>query len=184
MQRLGKGIRAFAPKRRGFSLVELVIVVVIIGVIAAIAVPRISRAGTAAAGNALMATLETVRKAIDAYYAEHDTYPGHEPGTRDPDDAMFINQLTQYTAFDGTTSATPGGAFLFGPYLRAPFPTNPTNNLNTVIVKATPGEADPEPGDVGWVADLSHGYFGISATAADLDRIDKTIVTRKLSEIK
>ena len=50
-------------------------------------------------------------------------------------------------------------------------PTNPTNGLATVKVKADPAEADPADGSVGWVAVLSHGYFGISASDADLDVI-------------
>jgi len=39
-------------------------------------------------------------------------------------------------------------------------------------VKAAPADADPAEGSVGWVAVLSHGYFGISATDSELDTID------------
>ncbi len=170
-----------ARTQRGFSLVELVIVVVIIGIISAIAVPRISSAGTSAASTALMATLENVRKAIDAYYAEHGSYPGYNSSTGLPQDTMFAKQLTRYTDADGKTSTVPGSPYLFGPYLRAPFPKNPTNDLSTVKVKASPGEADPADGSVGWVAVLSHGYFGISASNAELNKIDTTIVTRKFA---
>ena len=57
------------------------------------------------------------------------------------------------------------------PNLRPPFPTNPANGLKTVHVKAAPQDAAPAEGSVGWVAVLSHGYFGISASESDLDGV-------------
>lgn len=164
--------RRHLPARRApsaFTLVELVMVVTIIGIIAAIAVPRMSGVTSRASTHALQATLTNVRKAIDCYYAEHGKYPGYLPGTTTPDGAYFVNQLLMYTNSSGETKSTYGNPYLYGPYLRAPFPVNPTNNLDTVHVKATPADADPADGSVGWVAVLSHGYFGISATDADLD---------------
>ena len=155
--------------RRAFTLVELVIVVVIIGIVAAIAVPRLSKASGNASGKALEATLTNVRKAMELYYAEHGKYPGYAPLTNNPDDARFEPQLTLYTNKDGLPSAGFGASFIFGPYLRAPFPKNPTNDLKTVKVKANPGDADPGEGTVGWIAVLSTGAFGMSATDSGLD---------------
>lgn len=146
-------------------------VVTIIGIIAAIAVPRMSEVTVRATANALQATLTNVRKAIDCYYAEHGKYPGYVPGTTTPDGDDFVKQLTMYTDLAGESNATYGGSYIYGPYLRAPFPMNPTNHLATVAVKATPADADPAEGSVGWVAVLSHGYFGISATDSALDDI-------------
>lgn len=163
--------RSARRRRSAFSLVELVMVVTIIGIIAAIAVPRMSQASSRAAANALQATLANVRKTIDCYYAEHGKYPGYTPGTTTPDNDAFVRQLTMYTNAAGQWNATYGNPYLYGPYLRQPFPKNPTNNLDTVNVKATPSDADPADGSVGWVAVLSHGYFGISATDTGLDEI-------------
>ena len=157
--------------RRAFSLVELVMVVTIIGMIASIAVPRVSAGARSANAAALAATLGSVRTAIDAYYAEHGKYPGYVPGTDTPDGARFVNQLLMYSDAKGDTKPTYGGAYVFGPYLRAPFPTTPINKLSTVHVKAKPGDADPAAGTVGWIAVFSHGYFGISATDPELDQV-------------
>ncbi len=154
-----------------FSLVELVIVVVIIGVIASIAVPRMSSAAANAEANALEATLAGVRKAIDLYYAEHGKYPGYAPATGLRNDENFVKQLLMYTDESGNMNAAPSTTFRFGPYLRKPFPKNPTNGLSTVFVKAAPGEATPAADTCGWVAVLSHGYFGINATATELKKI-------------
>ena len=155
--------------RRAFSLVELVIVVTIIGVLASIAVPRLSGAATGANSAALQATLAGVRKAIDMYFAEHGSYPGSDPSAKTPSGDWFIKQLTMYSDDDGNTNVSYSTTFQFGPYLRKPFPTNPTNDLDTVRVKPTPGTPDPADGSYGWVAVLSHGYFGILATDGALE---------------
>src|SRR5215212_334326 len=63
-------------KRRGFSMIELVIVVVIIGIIAAIAIPRMSRGSAAAADSAVAQNVQVIRSAIDLYQTEHNgVYP-------------------------------------------------------------------------------------------------------------
>jgi len=156
---------------RGFSLVELVIVVVIIGVLSAVAVPRISSAAKGAKAEALLATLTNVRKAIDVYYAEHGKYPGYTPGTTTPNNTIFINQLMDYSSETGATNGVGNSTFLYGPYLRPPFPENPFNHLSTVVVKANASVADPVKESVGWVAVLSDGAFYISAATTTLNDV-------------
>ena len=146
-------------------------VVTIIGIIAAIAVPRGSSGATHASANALGATLTNVRKAIDIYYAEHRSFPGYNPANGSPDGTWFQDQLLMYTDDKGNTNVGRTAVYRFGPYLRAPFPKNPSNKLDSVHVKATEAAASPADGSVGWVAVLSDGDFGISATSADLDRL-------------
>jgi len=158
-------------QRRAFSLVELVIVVIIIGMLSSVAVPRVAQAARNSRVNALQETLANVRSAIDMYFAEHTRYPGYDPATGLPHDQKFVEQLLMYTDEKGNTRATPGGEYVFGPYLRSPFPQNPENKLATVKVKANPGTADPAASSVGWVAVLSHGYFGIHATDTELENI-------------
>jgi general secretion pathway protein G len=124
-------------RRRGFSLIELVIVVVILGIIGAIAIPRMSRGSEGAAESALKANLQALRGAIDLYAAEHQ-------GTF-PTAADFADQLTLYTDASGATSATKTGDFIYGPYLRAipPLPVG-TNQGNTDVAAAAGA-------DVGWI---------------------------------
>ncbi len=169
----GLDMRSCVRFRRGsaFTLVELVIVVAIIGILGAIAVPRLTSASAGASANALEANLTNVRKAIDVYYAEHGSFPGYSPGTTVPLDKAFAKQLTQFSSRTGGTSPTYGSPFIYGPYLRSPFPINPTNDLSTVTVKANPGDADPVAGSVGWVAVLSTGAFYISATVTGMDDV-------------
>lgn len=163
------------PRRRfAFSLVELTMVVTIIGIVAGIAVPRVADTSSRASAVALRATLTSVRKAIDVYYAEHGLYPGYNPASGAVDGVRFINQLLKYSDEQGWTRTSYGYPYIFGPYLRAPFPKNPINGLATVHMKLNPGDADPAPGTVGWVAVLSTGDFQISATDQDLIPIHVT----------
>jgi len=146
-------------------------VVTIIGIVAAIAVPRMSTVTTRASADALRATLAAVRRAIDCFYAEHGKYPGYKPSNAAPSGNEFVAQLTIYTDLRGTSSPAYGYPFIFGPYLRAPFPANPINGLSTVHVKATPLAPEPANGSVGWVAVLSDGSFGVSATDTQLEEV-------------
>ena len=146
-------------------------VVIIIGMISSIAVPRVAQAAKNSRVNALSETLTNVRTAIDVYYAEHSRYPGYDPSTGLPNDQKFVDQLLMYSNASGQTQAAPSGSYIYGPYLRSPFPQNPHNKLATVKVKPTPSTADPAPGSVGWVAVLSHGYFGIHANDTELEDI-------------
>ncbi|MFQ5489710.1 MAG: prepilin-type N-terminal cleavage/methylation domain-containing protein [Phycisphaerae bacterium] len=155
---------------RSFTLVELVVVVVIISIVAAIAVPRFSQATTSATNAYLDATIAAVRRAITFYYAEHGQYPGADPDTGVTSGAVFVDQLLLYSDEAGHTQATRGTPFIYGPYLRDPFPTNPFNKLDTVGVKATAAGTVPS-NSTGWIAVRSNGDFGINATAADLGQV-------------
>ena len=117
--------------------VELVIVVTIIGIISAIAVPRMSAASSTATGNALKLTMANVRKAVDVFYAEHGRYPGYDPASGAASGEFFVDQLITYSDATGNTSATYAYPFIYGPYIRSPFPTNPTNHLRNVPVKTS-----------------------------------------------
>jgi len=162
---------ARSPRRRSFSLMELVLV--IIAMLAAIAVPRVSHAARSAKGKSLAMTLTHVRHAIERYYAEHGRYPGYDPETGGPDDDAFVNQLTQYSDARGKSHATLVFPFIYGPYVRAPFPASPLNELNTVHVRAN--LTDPViVHSTGWDAVLATGHFSANSSPEDLARVGIT----------
>lgn len=142
-------------KRRGFSLIELVIVVVIIGIIGAIAIPRLSRGAEGAADSALAGDLAVLRNAIDLYATEHG---GDYPAL-----ATFEAQLTQYTDEQGNTNATKTGEFIYGPYLRAVPALKVGAEKGSNTVTDSPGVAT-----FGWVYDADTGT--ITANTADAEK--------------
>ncbi len=135
-------------KKRGFSLVELVIVVVIIGVIAAIAVPRISRGAKGAGESALRGSLAAMRNSIDMYAAEHN---GDFPGA-DSLAATVVRQLTEKTDVVGAVGTD------FGPYLRRmpPLPVGANAAKASGILMGT---SDPLSGDIDEDLDPTLGWI-------------------------
>ena len=147
-------------KRRGFSLVELVIVVVILAIIGAIAIPRLSRGAEGAAESALIANLAALRNAIDLYTTEHEGLL--------PTEADFVNQMVQYSDLQGNTNAAKGGTFIYGPYLRA-IPPLPVNGSNAVAgAKGDTGVAGAPAVGIAWIYDDSDGtIFANGGSATD-----------------
>ena len=155
-------------RNRGFSLVELVIVVVILGIIAAIAIPRVSSSSKTAGDSSLRANLQTLRNAIDWYYAEHNnTFPGATAaggafGLANTQEAL-TNQLTKFTSPAGVVSETKDATHNLGPYLRGNFPgvpvgTNAKNATVTVVTAGTPLTGNAADG-TGWKYDTATGQI-------------------------
>jgi type II secretory pathway pseudopilin PulG len=134
-----------------------VIVVVIVGLLAAIAIPRFSSAGDSATDAALSADLESLRKAIEVYQAEHMG--------KYPDAVRIADQLTQYTDVHGNPSAAKTAAHNYGPYLRTIPGLKVGPNRGRTKVAAVSGN------DVGWVYDQTNGQ--ITAAAGVNDRRGK-----------
>jgi len=130
-------------KRKGFTLVEILIVVIILGILAAIVVPQFTEASGDAKISALASDLQTVRSQLQLYRLQHgDSYPS------DP-----VMQLTTKTKEDGTAGGT------LGPYLTS-FPSNPFTDSADVDINGTKGD-----GSHAWYFNSSTGEF----TADDAD---------------
>lgn len=61
--------------KRGFTLFELLAVMVILGILASIAIPSYKRSQIKARETVLAEDLYQMRKAVDAYFADHAAYP-------------------------------------------------------------------------------------------------------------
>lgn len=63
-------------RRKGFTLIELMIVIVIIGILAAVAIPNFVGMTDEARVARIQADLSTVGSAVEMYYAKNGAYPG------------------------------------------------------------------------------------------------------------
>ena len=68
-------------KRKGFTLVELMVVAIIVAILAAVAIPLMSGNKNRAYGTEAEAALGMVRSNLRVYYAEYDKYPLITSGT-------------------------------------------------------------------------------------------------------
>lgn len=62
-------------KQKGFTLIELLIVVAIIAILAAIAIPQFSAYRQKAYNSAALADLRNFKTAMEAYFADNQSYP-------------------------------------------------------------------------------------------------------------
>jgi general secretion pathway protein G len=139
---------------RAFSLVELVIVVVIISIIAAIAIPRMSRGAAGAADSKLIGDLQTMRKAIEIFSAEH--------GGQYPTSSGISIALTQYSDVNGTAAQpTRDATYYLGPYLREIPAISVGDN------KGKNGIADVTGVNVAWIYNPTTGEIRANATGSD-----------------
>jgi type II secretory pathway pseudopilin PulG len=156
----------------------MLIVVILLGILATLIIPQISVSTGEAKLNTLRSNLNTMRNAVELYYRQHnETYPGEKKidGSAASDDAnesreAFIDQLTQYTSVAGDANVSKTGTHIYGPYLKSKaLPTNPYNNLNTVLCDITTTDitARSSNNTTGWKFYIKTGVFMANDGAND-----------------
>jgi type II secretion system protein G len=91
-------------RRKGFSLVELLIVVLILGALAAIAIPRISQSADTAKQNACDTNVDIINSMIEMYKLDTSDYPA----TLD----LVVDDTTYFP--DGAPVCPLGGTYTMG----------------------------------------------------------------------
>jgi len=130
-------------RKKGFTLVEILIVVVILGILAAIVIPQFTSASETAKASSLISQLQTIRSQLELYQVQHNgDYPAAGIQAL-VDGATDWDALTEMSDLDGDIAGTD-----FGPYLQQPS-RNPFEDATDVAAAAA--------ADVGWVYDATTG---------------------------
>lgn len=108
-------------RRRGFTLIEVLIVVVILGILAATVLPQFTAATDDASESSLRQNLQLLRSQIQMYKFQHD---GKFPADTSTEVA---DKLTKASKVDGSTAAPGTAGYPYGPYVVGQMPPNPFN---------------------------------------------------------
>ena len=84
-------------KRRGFTLVEMMVVVALIGILVSIAIPNFIQSQQAAARNACISNLVQLNSAIDMFQIDNGAWPGNFTPALDP----YIRDVPTTCPLDG-----------------------------------------------------------------------------------
>ena len=126
-------------RRRGFTLIELVVVILILGIIGAVAAPKMLNTMATARTNAARENVQLVREAIEMYKSQ------------DPNNA--------YPPANGTTPL----ATSLQNYLKGPFPASPLTNANANVADSAASPlAYIAANPAGWLYNSTTGDFALN----------------------
>lgn len=91
---------SYPSKRRGFSLVELIVVMVIIGLLAGLVAIRTRSYLISSKQNAAKSEIATIVRALETFYADQSRYPTNEEGI-----AILVEPTTSFP--DGFLTKVP-----------------------------------------------------------------------------
>jgi prepilin-type N-terminal cleavage/methylation domain-containing protein len=154
-----------AKSHSGFTLVELSVVAAIIMVLATMAVPNFQTTVSGAQVAGVQSQLGRMRTACDFYTFQHfEQIPGYDDATGLWSEQTLLNQLQLASDENGVTAVIGTAGYYFGPYLRDALPSNPFNDLTTIMVIQPGGTFLNADDTTGWVYWADTGAIKINTT--------------------
>lgn len=117
-------------RRRGFTLIEILVVIIVLGMLAALVGPRILGRVSEAKGATARTQIELLGLALDSYRLDNGSYPTSEQGLAALNDKPAREPLPQNWR---------------GPYLRKAIPADPWGRP---YIYRSPGELNPTAYDL------------------------------------
>jgi type II secretion system protein G len=158
-------------RKKGFTLVEMMIVVAILGILGAIVFPTYQSNAAEAKASSAKSNLSILRNQIELYKMQHNgALPGYAMGGLIAE-GLLPEQFVGTSTLDGISCAskTPSDPFLYGPYLRT-IPTNPFNTKSS-IAYSTDFATDAGVVVSGWLYNTTTGEICLNYPGTDTEGV-------------
>lgn len=104
-------------KKKGFTLIELIVVIAILGILAAVLIPKFGGFQDKARATQAITDAKQIATALDSLYAEKGVYPCADGGTETDVTIKMVDDLSGVTTISSTTCVlimSDNGAFTYG----------------------------------------------------------------------